>query len=86
MASITITTTAEEDQAIKAATDLSNTQRAPLPAETAVQFFRRHVAHKIAAWVKEFKQSTELTRGELFKRASTADQASIDAILAQYQD
>jgi hypothetical protein len=91
MAQITITTTDEQDRAIKYAADVYNAQAAesspnqPPDPLTPLQFFRRHVFHKVDAWVRDLGEASKATRGELFTRATAEDQAAIDAILAKYQ-
>lgn len=86
MAQITITTTTEQDDAIKAATDRSNAEllqvnpRAVL--ETPVQFFKRAIDHRLDAWVKENADRSRETRLERYRALSDEDKARVDAILS----
>lgn len=84
MASVTFNTSPEEDKAVKAAADAYNAQSGQV-AEGVVQFFRRHVQHKIDFWVSQYSETEKLGKAELYQRASAADKATIDAVLAKYQ-
>jgi hypothetical protein len=85
MAQITITTTSEQDAAIQYATAVYNSQAPEAERETPLQFFMRHVRHKLSFWVQQWQDATKLSRGELYQRATAEDQATIDAILQKYQ-
>jgi hypothetical protein len=89
MARIVFDTSAEDDAAIKRATDASNAERLArdpsAQVETPLQFVTRIWRHQIDYFVSVYRESQKLNRGELYQKATPTDQATIDAILAKYQ-
>jgi len=85
MATITITTTSAEDKAAQALTARYNSGRPPEEQKTALEWARGVLNHAISGWVQEYDSSEATTKGELYRRASAEDQATIDAILDRYR-
>lgn len=80
-----LTLTAEEAAAVVFMRDKYNADIAPELPETTAQFFKRSLQHLITSWVTAQASTTQLTRQELFVKASPADKATIDSILDTYR-
>jgi hypothetical protein len=86
MASITLTTTAEEDTAIQFVVAQFNANRQPpLEPLTARDFIEDIWRHNLDSWVTRYRQSGGETRRQLYEKATTTDRAAIDAILDKYR-
>ena len=86
MATFSITTTAAQDAAaIRYVAQLNATIPAPSPPITAVGWARGYVLDKLNALVNYYLNVDNVGKAELYQRASDADKATIDAILATYR-
>lgn len=89
MAQITITSTAAQDSAIKRATDTYNaSQSVSVPGWVNVSpkewAMTNVIIPALDALVRQFITIDGETKGELYQKASDADKAAIDTILAKY--
>lgn len=84
MASFTITTTADQDAAIKFATDQYNADTGQPPL-TPAQYAKVRFDHLLNSLVERWKTLTQTSKAQAYAKASASDQAQVDAILAKYQ-
>jgi hypothetical protein len=85
MATLTITTTAEQDSAVQWLTDRYNNQNHPPTPVLPKDFALKNIMEMINGWVARVAGEKQLTKGELYQKATPTDQATIDTILAKYQ-
>jgi hypothetical protein len=82
MAQITITTTPEQDAAAQIVYQRDITK--PV-GETLGQWAKRQLVAVLDHWVSQVDSERRLSKAAAYKLATPAEQATIDAILAQYQ-
>jgi hypothetical protein len=84
LATFSVTTTADQDAAVKRIVDAQNAQQPNNPL-TPLQYVRDLLAHWLDARVAEMKSDDQLTKAQLYAKATDTDKATIDSILAKYQ-
>ena len=85
MANFSITTTAAQDKAVQFLTQKLNAQNPLDPPISPLDYAKQRVDGLFNALLQQAQAQQGATKGELYGRASDADQATIDAILAKYQ-
>lgn len=86
MATISITTSAEQDAAAVRYVAEVNASNGPGVAPlTPAQWARSLVLDQLDLLVAKYADRDRLTKAALYQRASTEDRAAIDAILVKYQ-
>jgi hypothetical protein len=86
MATFSVTTSAAQDKALQYVTNQINSQRlAGDPAKTVLEVAREAVDTLFSGVLTRVRNEIRVDRGDLYNRASDADQATIDAILNQYR-
>lgn len=83
MAQVTINTTARQDKAVKAMSDQYNLTNPDAPL-TPVQWAKAQLDSLFNRWADMFEISERESKASLYQKATPADQAAVDAILAKY--
>lgn len=83
MATFQVTTSAQQDRAVQYLADRYNADNGT--QLTALQFAKLRIDQLLNGLVQRALEETRVDRGDLYNRASDADQASIDAILSKYR-
>lgn len=84
MATFSVTTSPDQDRAVQYFANRYNAEN-PTATMTVLEYARMLIDHMLGGQVQQWKVETRTTKGELYTRASDADQATIDAILNKYR-
>ena len=82
MATLSITTTTDQDAAVKYACDKYNTSAKD--TLTTAQYARQRIDQFLNGLVEQWRRDTRVSKAEAYQRATVEDQAAIDTILAKY--
>jgi hypothetical protein len=86
VAQIIINTTADQDTAAQIAYNrFYGPPASPVPTLTLAQWVKAQLVAVLDGWVTQHDSEVRLTKAALYKLATPADQATIDAILSKYQ-
>jgi hypothetical protein len=83
VATISITTSADQDAAVKAEADKYNTSSGE--TLTAVQYAKQRIDQFLNGLVQKYQADMRTTKAQAYLAASDTDKAAVDSILAKYQ-
>jgi hypothetical protein len=84
MATVTLTTTADQDAAVQYYADQYNARMSPPVPLTPRDFAMMRIQELLDGLVARATDERRINKGTLYNRATSADQATIDAILQKY--